>query len=97
MIMIFGPVIVMVVALNQGYSAAGGGVLALITTIMLSFVNPAIRQNPWKILLAVGRGGQTFAKMFIAVAIIGLIVSVLGATGYQQILQIWCHGWVPAG
>ncbi|MDE0694391.1 MAG: TRAP transporter fused permease subunit [Boseongicola sp.] len=81
MIMIFGPVVVMVVALNNGYSAAGGGVFALITTIVLSFVNPAIRQAPWKILVAIGRGGQVFARIFIAVAIIGLIVSVLGATG----------------
>ena len=101
MIMIFGPVIVMVVALNQGYSAAGGGVLALITTIMLSFVNPAIRQNPWKILLAVGRGGQTFAKMFIAVAIIGLIVSVLGATGLptdfaNMVSRVGTSGLMPS-
>jgi len=81
MIMIFGPVAVMVIALNQGYSAAGGGVLALVTTIILSFVNPVIRQQPLKILVAIGRGGQSFASMFIAVAIIGLIVSVLGATG----------------
>ena len=81
MAMIFGPVAVMVIALNQGYSAAGGGVLALITTIVLSFVNPAIRAQPWKIIVAIGRGGQVFSSMFIAVAIIGLIVSVLGATG----------------
>lgn len=81
MIMIFGPVVVMIIALNRGYSAAGGGVFALMTTIALSFVSPVIRQAPWKLLVAIGRGGQTFAKMMIAVAIIGLVVSVLGATG----------------
>ena len=79
--MVFVPVIVMVLALNGGFSAAGGGVFALFTTMVMSFINPEIRQKPWKLIVAVGEGGLTFAKMMIAVAVIGIVVSVLGATG----------------
>ena len=79
--MVFVPVVVMVAALNFGFSAAGGGIFALFTTIIFSLINPEIRSKPWKLVVAFGEGGLSFAKMMIAVAVIGIVVSVLGATG----------------
>ncbi|NQY60144.1 TRAP transporter permease [Cognatishimia sp.] len=79
--MVFAPVVVMVMALNMGFSAAGGGIFALFTTLIFSFINPEIRSKPWKLIVAFGEGGLAFAKMMIAVAVIGIVVSVLGATG----------------
>ena len=79
--MVFLPIVVMVVALKSGFSAAGGGVFALLTAMALSFINPDIRRSPLSLAVAIGKGGATFARMMIAVAVIGIVVSVLSSTG----------------
>lgn len=79
--MVFVPVVVMIYALNVGFSAAGGGVFALLTTIAFSFINPEVRKEPSRIIVSIAEGGLTFARMLIAVAVIELVVSTLGATG----------------
>ena len=99
--MVFVPVIIMVVALNAGFSAAGGGVFALCATMVMSFINPEIRRKPWKLIVAIGKGGLTFSRMMIAVAVIGIVVSVLGATGLptdfaNMVARVASDALVPA-
>lgn len=81
MIMVFAPMIIVVTALVNGFSAAGSGMMALFALIPLSFLNPEIRRKPWLILQALARGGQTFSELMMAIGVVGIIVAVLGATG----------------
>ncbi|MEX2321128.1 MAG: TRAP transporter large permease subunit, partial [Saccharospirillum sp.] len=65
-----------------GFSPAGSGIMALASLVPLSLVlNPAIRKAPWQLVLALGRGGNSFATLLIAVAIVGIVVAVLSSTG----------------
>lgn len=81
MVMVFAPIVIVVSALINGYSAAGSGMMALFALIPLSFLNPDIRQKPWLILQALSRGGKTFSELMMAIGVVGIIVAVLGATG----------------
>jgi len=81
MVMVFVPIIVVVTALINGFSAAGSGMMALFCLIPLSFLNPDIRRKPWLILQALSRGGETFSELMMAIGVVGIIVAVLGATG----------------
>lgn len=76
------PVGVVIGALVQGASPAGSAILALGVLAVLSILlNPNIRRRPWLLINALSRGGQTFGRLLMAVATVGIIVAVLGATG----------------
>ncbi|MBY6161155.1 TRAP transporter fused permease subunit [Mameliella alba] len=79
--MVFVPVFVMILCLKLGMSAAGGGIFALLSNAILSFINPEIRKEPMKLVKSFASGGVAFAHMMMAVGVIGIVVSVLGATG----------------
>lgn len=81
LVMVFIPIIIVVTTLVMGFSAAGAGMMALFTLIPLSFLNPSIRKQPWLILQALSRGGETFAQLMMAIGVVGIIVAILGATG----------------
>ena len=81
-VLVVVPVGVVIGALIQGASPAGSAILALGVLAALSIVlNPAIRRRPWLLISALARGGQTFGRLLMAVATVGIIVAVLGATG----------------
>jgi TRAP transporter 4TM/12TM fusion protein len=81
LVMIIVPVGIVVMALLMGFSPAGSGMMALFVLIPLSFFNPEIRRRPTLIFAALARGGETFAKLLMAIGVVGIIVAVLGATG----------------
>ncbi len=84
LIMVFVPIIIVVATLIIGLSPAGAGMSALFALIPLSFFNPAIRQKPIAILVALAKGGINFAQLLMAIGVVGIIVGVLGATGLPQ-------------
>ena len=65
--------------------------MALYSLIPLSFFNPEIRRNPFIIVKALAKGGQTFCELLMAIGVVGIIVAVLGATGlpndFAQVLN----------
>lgn len=81
LVMIVIPIGVVVTTLILGFSPAGAGMMALFTIIPLSFFNPEIRAKPTLILTTLSRGGETFARLLMAIGVVGIIVAVLGATG----------------
>jgi TRAP transporter 4TM/12TM fusion protein len=91
LIMVFVPIAVVIIALLNGFSAAGSGLMALYSIVPLSFLNPEIRKKPYKILLALAKGGETFAHLLMAIGVVGIIVAVLGTTGlpndFAQVLN----------
>jgi TRAP transporter 4TM/12TM fusion protein len=81
LVMIIVPVGTVVVALTNGLSPAGSGLMALFILLPLTFLNPEIRRAPQLIVVALSRGGQQFARLLMAIGVVGVIVAVLGATG----------------
>ena len=91
LIMVFVPIGIVITALLNGFSAAGSGLMAMYSIVPLSFLNPEIREKPYKIILAFAKGGETFAHLLMAIGVVGIIVAVLGTTGlpndFAQVLN----------
>ena len=81
LILIVVPIATVVYALLSGFSPAGAGNIALTVLIPLSFLNPEVRQNPFIIIRALANGGRQFGELLMSVAVVGIIVAVLAATG----------------
>ncbi len=84
LIMIIIPVAVVITSLLQGLSAAGAGMTAFFAIIPLSFFNPEVRQRPFIIIEALSYAGLTFGRLLMAIAVVGVVVAVLGATGLPK-------------
>ncbi|PQO24067.1 TRAP transporter permease DctM/Q [Rhodobacteraceae bacterium WD3A24] len=81
LILVFAPIGVVVWLLIGGLSPAGASIAAIGVLIPLSFINPAIRRQPWRLVVALSNGGRTVGQLAIAIAIVGIVVSTLSATG----------------
>ena len=79
--MILIPVAVVVFTLLAGFSPAGAGMLAMYSVVVLSFLNPEVRRDPFRIVRALVRGAETHASLLMAIGVVGIVVAVLGATG----------------
>jgi TRAP transporter 4TM/12TM fusion protein len=81
LILIVVPIATVVFALLWGFSPAGAGNIALTVLVPLSFLNPEVRQTPLLIIRALANGGRQFGELLMSVAVVGIIVAVLAATG----------------
>lgn len=81
LLLVFGPIFLIVYLLVSGLSPAGASIAAIFLLIPMSFINPDIRRAPWKLISALADGGRTVAQLAIAIAIVGIVVSTLNATG----------------
>lgn len=81
LILVFGPIFLIVWLLISGLSPAGASIAAIFLLLPMSFINPEIRRAPWKLIAALADGGRTIAQLAIAIAIVGIVVSTLNATG----------------
>jgi len=81
LLLVFGPIALIVWLLVSGLSPAGASIAAILLLIPMSLINPAIRRAPWKLIEALAEGGKTVAQLAIAIAMVGIVVSTLNATG----------------
>ena len=84
LVMVVVPIAVVVFSLMQGLSAAGAGMTAFFAIIPLSFFNPEVRRRPFIIIDALSQAGLTFGRLLMAIAVVGIVVAVLGATGLPK-------------
>ena len=84
LVMVVVPIGVVVAALMQGLSAAGAGMTAFFSIVPLSFFNPEVRRRPLIVVEALAQAGLTFGRLLMAIAVVGIVVAVLGATGLPQ-------------
>ena len=75
------PVATVVAALVYGASPSGAAILALMILAAMSFLNPEVRRAPFKIVLALAKGGANVARLLMAVGVVGIIVGVMQSTG----------------
>ncbi|WP_188861168.1 TRAP transporter permease [Marinobacterium nitratireducens] len=81
LLLIVAPLALIVVLLVQGVSPAGASISAIFALLPMSFINPQMRRQPQRLLTALAEGGITVARLSIAIAIVGIIVATLSATG----------------
>jgi TRAP transporter 4TM/12TM fusion protein len=81
LLLVFGPLALIVALLVSGMSAAGSSVAAIGLLLPLSFINPAVRRRPQKLIKSLAEGGATFASLLMAIAAVGIVISTLAATG----------------
>ena len=76
-----GPIVVIVLVLLWGYTAAYAGFAGLIAALLLSILNPEIRKRPLALVDSLSEGGISAANLMVAVALIGMIIGVVNMTG----------------
>ncbi|MEM6824936.1 MAG: TRAP transporter fused permease subunit [Pseudomonadota bacterium] len=81
LLLVFGPIAIIVWLLVGGMSAAGASIAAILLLIPMSFINPEIRHKPQRLIAAISEGGKTIGQLAVAIAIVGIVVSTLSATG----------------
>ncbi|MBR9865527.1 MAG: TRAP transporter fused permease subunit [Oceanospirillales bacterium] len=88
LILVFGPIVLIVWLLIGGMSPAGASISALLLLVVLSFINPAIRKKPARIMTSFASGGHTVAELVIAISIVGIVVATMQATGVPSKLAV---------
>ncbi|WP_235829924.1 TRAP transporter permease [Frigidibacter oleivorans] len=81
MLLVFGPIAIIVYLLVSGLSAAGASIAAILLLIPMSFINPEVRRKPMLLVASLAEGGKVVGQLAVAIAIVGIVVSVLSATG----------------
>ena len=92
LILIFGPIGIIVFSLINGLSPAGSALLALFALFFLAFINPDVRKQPMRLVMGFARGGQSFAKLLIAICCISIIVATMLSTGLPSQLSFFLNG-----
>ena len=80
-VLFLGPILTVIGSLIAGYSTSAAGFNAVIILLVLSVVNPAVRQDPMRIWHSFIKGSQSGASLLIAIAAIGILVGSLDSTG----------------
>ncbi len=81
MLLVFGPIAIIVYLLISGLSAAGASIAAILLLIPMSFLNPEVRKKPQMLIASLADGGKVVGQLAVAIAIVGIVVSTLSATG----------------
>lgn len=81
MVLVFGPIAIIVYLLVSGLSAAGASIAAILLLIPMSFLNPEVRKKPQVLIASLADGGKVVGQLAVAIAIVGIVVSTLSATG----------------
>ena len=75
------PIFLVIFSLLFGSSTSRAGFYAVISILVLSFINPEIRKNPVKLLNSVIKGGTQGANLLIAIVVISMLVGAIDSTG----------------
>ncbi|MEZ5614697.1 MAG: TRAP transporter fused permease subunit [Rhodocyclaceae bacterium] len=81
LLLVFVPLAVVVAMLVSGRSPSGASMAALGVLLPLSFINPAIRAQPAKLVHSLASGGVSFSSLLMAIAAVSIVISALSVTG----------------
>lgn len=81
LLLIFAPLGLIVALLIMGLSPSGASISALALLFPLSFINPAVREQPVKLIQSLCAGGKTFSQLLMAIAAVSIVISALSVTG----------------
>ena len=80
-VLFLGPILTVIGSLIAGYSTSAAGFNAVIILLILSVINPAVRNDPIRIWRSFIKGSHSGASLLIAIAAIGILVGSLDSTG----------------
>jgi TRAP transporter 4TM/12TM fusion protein len=80
-IYMFAPLIILIGGLVSGYSVIRSGTLAMLSTLVVSWLSIETRMGPRKFLDALHLGAKGTIQLIAVCACAGLIVGVIGLTG----------------
>lgn len=88
------PIATLMIAFLMGFSPSMSGFIGLATAAVAGWVlNPDFRRKPMLILRAFADGGESAGKIMIAVAAIGIVLSVVNETGiairFATSIAVW--------
>lgn len=86
--LVFGPIAIIVYLLVTGMSPSGASITAILLLFPMSFLNPEVRKQPFKLVQALSTGGNTIARLLGVTGIVGVVVAVLSATGLPSKLSV---------
>lgn len=86
--LVFGPLGIIVTLLVMGMSPSGASITAILALLPMSFLNPEVRQAPFKLVESIAKGGNTIARLLGVTGIVGVVVAVLSATGLPSKLSV---------
>lgn len=92
LLLIVAPLAIIVWLLMEGRSPAGASISAIFALLPLSFLNPAVRRAPLLLLTSLAEGGTTVARLSMAIAVVGIIVATLAATGIPTTFAVLLSG-----
>lgn len=92
LLLILFPILTVIVMLIRGSSPSGAALFAMMVLLVLSVINPDIRRHPARLLRGFAEGGLNFARLFIAVCCISIIVGALSSTGLPTSLALALNG-----
>ncbi len=75
------PIVLIVILLAKGYSPMAAGIWAIITTIILSYLDREKRLTPKRIIIILEKAGKSVLELFVICAIAGIIVAALLMSG----------------
>ena len=92
-LMFLGPIAAIVYALVDGYTPTFAGFLGTVFAIAFSFLNPAVRREPSRIVTALVKGGIAGSQLMVGVAVIGIVFGALSLSGVGLQIAILLSGF----
>ena len=80
-VLFIAPIVTVIGSLLSGYSTSASGFYAVVVLLLLSIVNPQVRNDPLRIWRSFLKGAESGATLLIAIAAIGILVGSLDSTG----------------
>ncbi len=81
LVILAGAIAVIISTLLYGLSASAAGVFAVFYMVPVCFLSPTMRQQPTRVLLGLAKGGTQFARLAIAIGVVGIVLAALSSTG----------------
>ena len=81
LVILAGAIAVIISTLLYGLSASAAGVFAVFYMVPACFLSPTMRQQPTRVLLGLAKGGTQFARLAIAIGVVGIVLAALSSTG----------------
>lgn len=93
-LLVFLPIATLMVAFLMGFSPSMSGFIGLATATVAGLIlNQEFRRQPKKMLTAFADGGESAGKIMVAVAAIGIVLSVVNETGiairFATSIAVW--------
>ncbi|MEY1553992.1 TRAP transporter permease [Yoonia sp. R2331] len=92
LLLIVLPIGTVIFALISGMSPAGSALIALMVLFAVSFINPDIRREPFRLVKGFAQGSLSFARLLIAVCCISIVIATMLSTGLPSQLSYLLNG-----